>query len=52
MTEHNRLIIEGIIRKTLQDIDTIDFVSQEELDEFVTALKDSFKSLTNYVVGI
>ena len=45
MTDHNALIIDGIIIKTIQDIDTVDFESQQELDEFLNVLEDSFKYL-------
>ena len=45
MTGYSSLIIDGIIRKALQDVDAIDFESQQELDEFVSVLKDSFKYL-------
>ena len=43
MTKYNSLIIDGIITKTIQDINTIDFESQQELEEFVSVLEDSFK---------
>jgi hypothetical protein len=45
MTRHNALVIDGIIRKALQDVDTVDFESQQELDEFVDVLRGSFKYL-------
>ena len=43
MTGYSSLIIDGIIRKASQDIDTIDFESHQEQDEFVKVLEESFK---------
>lgn len=43
MTGYSSLIIDGIFRKASQDIDTIDFESQQERDEFVKVLEESFK---------
>lgn len=45
MTGYSSLIIDGIIRKALQDVDAVDFESQQELDEFINILEASFKYL-------